>query len=146
MICYPRQRYGNSSTTKESYKDVTSLKTWPLQELAIQDYNHWCQIHLGSDNPNSTKVKDVSSADVSSPSSSLSSSSLEETKRIRRKDSDDEKEFLSPRKSTLRYNFQQEFLQEREVSSFASHPNDDDEDAIRTLPALWCMEPRIFAI
>ena len=66
---------------RAAYKDVTSLKTWPLQELAIQDYNHWCQIHLGSDNPtkNATKVKDVSSADVSSSSSSLSSSSLEET-------------------------------------------------------------------
>jgi hypothetical protein len=131
---------------RAAYKDVTSLKTWPLQELAIQDYNHWCQIHLGFDNPNSTKVKDVATSDVSSSSSSLSSSSLEETKRIRRKDSDDETEFLSPRKSTLRYNFQQEFLQEREISSFATHPNDDDEDAIRPLPALWCMEPRIFAI
>ena len=31
------------------YKEVTFLKTWPLQELAMQDFAHWMLLHLGGD-------------------------------------------------------------------------------------------------
>lgn len=122
---------------RAAFKEVTSLKTWPLQEMAIQDYNYWMKVHHGEDEVTDTTVaQDGDASETHGDSTGLSSSSLDEPKRIRRPQKDDED--LSPRKSTLRHQFQQEFLQERALERKAS------PDLFQT--ALWCMEPRLFAV
>lgn len=124
---------------RAAFKEVTSLKTWPLQELAMQDLDHWCMVHAGMSAAKfAIDVNGDTTSDVEThgDSTGLSSSSLDEPKRSRRKDSDDEED-LSPRKSSLRHQFKQDFIRERDLQVL------DDGTA---LPALWCMEPRIFAV
>lgn len=116
---------------RSAYKEVTSLKTWPLQELAMQDFAHWMSLHLGGD---CEKGVEAHVAETHGDSTGLSSSSLEEPKRIRRGEVED----LSPRKSTLRHQFQMEFLRER------SFEKGESIDSFQK--ALWCMEPRMFAV
>lgn len=127
---------------RAAFKAVTSLKTWPLQEMALKDLKHWNLVHLGGNHNNQQAVVDaIPDTDVEThgDSTGLSSSSLEEPKRVRRgRDSDDEQD-LSPRKSTLRHSYQQDFIKERDLLAGL----EDDE---KLHSALWCMEPRIFAI
>lgn len=121
---------------RAAFKEVTSLKTWPLQELALQDLDHWCMVHLGKHQTKNIDNIDTTDVETHGDSTGLSSSSLEEPKRARRKDSDDEED-LSPRKSTMRHQFKQDFMRERDLEFL---------DESNSLPALWCMEPRIFAV
>jgi hypothetical protein len=145
---------------RAAYKEVTSLKTWPLQELALKDLDHWTMVHLGKHHDSTTTSADAGGADgvvvpdveTHGDSTGLSSSSLEEPKRLRRKDSDDEED-LSPRKSTQRHQFKHEFIRERDmlILKDADEQEEDDDDNDDTSPsslfsALWCMEPRIFAV
>ena len=116
---------------RSAYKEVTSLKTWPLQELAMQDFAHWMSLHLGGD---CEKGVEAHVAETHGDSTGISSSSLEEPKRTRRGEVED----LSPRKSTLRHQFQMEFLRER------SFEKGESIDSFQK--ALWCMEPRMFAV
>lgn len=115
---------------RAAFKEVTSLKTWPLQELALQDLDRLCMVQSAN-----SDLESASDVETLGDSTGLSSSSLDEPKRARRRDSDDEED-LSPRKSSLRHQFIQDFIRERDMQ-------DLQEDAV--LPALWCMEPRIFA-
>jgi hypothetical protein len=121
---------------RAAFKEVTSLKTWPLQDLALQDLDQLIMVHLGQQKEqhelNSTGVE------CHGDSTGLSSSSFEEPKRTRRRDSDNEED-LSPRKSTLRHQFKQQFIKERELP--AGQPKADPFH-----PALWSMEPRVFAV
>ena len=108
-----------------------SLKMWPLQELAMQDFAHWMLLHLGGD---CEKGVEEHVAETHGDSTGLSSSSLDEPKWTRR-DADKD---LSPRKSTLRHHFQMDFLRER------SFEKGESIDSFQK--ALWCMEPRMFAV
>ena len=116
---------------RSAYKEVTSLKMWPLQELAMQDFAHWMLLHLGGD---CEKGVEEHVAETHGDSTGLSSSSLDEPKWTRR----DADEDLSPRKSTLRHHFQMDFLRER------SFEKGESIDSFQK--ALWCMEPRMFAV
>jgi hypothetical protein len=120
---------------RAAFKEVTSLKTWPLQELALQDLDRLCVAHSGKRQGTSSDLENASDVETLGDSTGLSSSSLDEPKRTRRRDSDDEED-LSPRKSSLRHQFIQDFIRERDLKVL------QDDSA---LPALWCMEPRIFA-
>lgn len=122
---------------RAAFKEVTSLKTWPLQEMGVQDFDHWMKIHYGEDEDSTTQQQqqDPDAAETHGDSTGLSSSSLDEPKRTRRQQKDDD---LSPRKSTMRHQFQQEFLRERALER-KSPP-----ELFQT--ALWCMEPRIFSV
>ena len=117
---------------RAAFKEVTSLKTWPLQELAVKDFLLLMKIHHGNRDEDATD-QDGDAAEAHGDSTGLSSSSLDEPKRTRRQEED-----LSPRKSTLRHQFQQEFLRERALEK-PSPPS-----SFRN--ALWCMEPRMFAV
>lgn len=121
---------------RAAFKEVSSLKTWPLQEMAINDYNHWMKIHHGTNDEkkDDNTQQDQNVAENHGDSTGLSSSSLDEPKRIRRQQDDD----LSPRKSSMRHQFQQEFLKERALQK------GDSPDLFQQ--ALWCMEPRIFSV
>jgi hypothetical protein len=122
---------------RAAYKEVTSLKTWPLQELAMKDFARCMSLHLGKQEKEDGVVDEKQEVDVAEThgdSTGLSSSSLEEPKRTRRGENED----LSPRKSTLRHQFQMDFLRERSLGRGASLD--------QFHKALWCMEPRIFSV
>ena len=120
---------------RAAFKEVTSLMTWPLQELALQDLDRLCAVHLGKFQSANSDLECASDVETLGDSTGLSSSSLDEPKRARRRDSDDEED-LSPRKSSLRHQFIQDFIRERDMQDLQENG---------ALPALWCMEPRIFA-
>lgn len=123
---------------RAAFKEVTSLKTWPLQEQALRDLEHWLKIHLGNNSLTSDEP-DFSDVETHGDSTGLSSSSLEEPK-ARRKGSDDE-DNLSPRKSSQRNQFKLDFCRERDLKQAPSSEHDGNFH-----PALWCMEPRIFSV
>ena len=114
---------------RAAFKDVTSLKKWPLQEPALRELDRLLQ-DQASDSGEHEPFETLGDT------TGLSSSSLDEPKR-RRWHSDDED--FSPRKSTLRHQFRLEFLRETRLSV----PVDDD---VEILPPLWSTEPRIFAV
>lgn len=124
---------------RAAFKQETSLKSWPLQELGVNDYNQLMEEHLNGTNDNDDEKQEQHNDGVEThgDSTGMSSSSLDEPKRTRRQQSNDDED-LSPRKSTMRHQFQQEFLRERALEKGAS-PDDFQ-------PALWCMEPRIFSV
>jgi hypothetical protein len=119
---------------RAAYKEVTTLKTWPLQELAMKDFAHCMSLHLGKDDGVDEKQEGDVLAETHGDSTGLSSSSLEEPKRTRRGENED----LSPRKSTLRRQFQTDFLRERSLGK--------RESLDKFQKALWCMEPRMFSV
>lgn len=127
---------------RAAFKQVTSLKTWPLQDMGIKDYNHCMTIHYGVDEEADTTQEHDGDfvAETHGDSTGLSSSSLDEPKRIRRQQqkSDDNND-LSPRKSTMRHQIQQEFINERALIKGDVTLDDFSQ-------ALWCMEPRMFAV
>ena len=109
-----KQKRQEVSTTlklqRAAFKQVTSLKTWPLQELGVEDFNQCMAVHHGEEQTTSSTLDNADSeAESLGDSTGLSSSSLDEPKRTRRQSQDEED--LSPRKSTLRHQFLQDFMQ-----------------------------------
>lgn len=155
----------NLKLQRAAFKEVTSLKTWPLQQVALRDLEHWMSVHYQTTHQNTVNSSNDlrplpecwsdNDAETHGDSTGLSSSSLDEPKRLRRKGKEDS-DLLSPRKSTLRHQFRLEFLQEREIAApvpfnhqSTSHTQEDDNQDKSTnvfQPALWCMEPRIFGV
>lgn len=134
-----QKRHEVSTTLKlqrAAFKQVTSLKTWPLQELAVENFNQCMAVHHGEEPAISSTTENADSeAESLGDSTGLSSSSLDEPKRTRRQS---HYEDLSPRKSTLRHQFLQDFVRERALKKPC------DADLFQT--ALWSMEPRMFAV
>ena len=131
---------------RAAFKDVTSLKTWPLQELALGHLDDLYPLHKTATNKNigimteTTRSSDQeysghdSDSQSDAASTDFSTSSLDEPKRTKRHSDDEE---VSPRKSTLRLRYRQDFSTERDLPS----PLHDDLHS-----DLWCLEPRIFAV
>jgi hypothetical protein len=147
---------------RAAYKEVTSLKTWPLQDMAFRDLEYWLSVHYNEskeeDNNNTEKQQQqqqqqqpsLDDVETHGDSTGLSSSSLEEPKRTRRQlssqQSSSDGEALSPRKSTLRHQFKMEFLLERGIQRGVDVNDDDDDVRPPFRSPLWSMEPRIFAV
>ena len=109
---------------RSAYRELTSLRIWPLQELALVDLEQLMTVHLGK-----PPIPVPPTASGHATDDTLSSSCSEEGKRTKLVDD------LSPRKSTLRHQFKVTFQQERDLP-LHSDPNQFSN-------ALYCMEPRI---
>jgi hypothetical protein len=108
---------------RAAFKKLTDLKSWPLQDMAMEHYE---QLKNGA-----TKSTALNGADSPlSESSSSGSSSFEEPKRCMRQLES------SPRKSALRQHYLDEF---ELVETTAQNNNDNPEQP------LWSRQPRIFA-
>ena len=141
---------------RSAYKEVTSLKTWPLQELALQDYNDLVKVYLNDDEKDKHGV--VKSRDgllrVPDHQYGDSSSSCNSTdkKRIMKDKAS------SPGKSQQKHSYREGFLDERRIPAHNVVPtklsDEDDETTANKLdPAqkfdtsgLWSMEPRVFSV
>jgi hypothetical protein len=136
---------------RSAYKQVTSLRTWPLQERAMRHWNDLMKDHLhleaddeqleenNSKSEPSRSSQTPSVGDITSSSSSSSSSSglsAPEPKRLLR-DS-----LASPAQSHLKAQYRQSFLVEQAIERPVSLT---DSTKLTTSPKLWCMEPRIFS-
>lgn len=136
---------------RSAYKQVTSLRTWPLQERAMRHWNDLMKDHLHlapddeQDEENDSKSQLAESSQTpsvgdstSSSSSSSSSSGLSapEPKRLLRDC------VASPAQSHLKAQYRQSFLAEQAVERPVSLA---DSSMLSNSPKLWCMEPRIFS-
>ena len=127
---------------RAAFRDVTELRTWPLQELALEDLDRLMEVHLdggsgeGGGGQATMKLdQDNSDSDVlcggfASDSSGISTSSIDEPKRACRRagggstgvgrnaggrPSLDPGEDLSPGKASLRSRYAEEFRFERSL-------------------------------
>ncbi|CAB9521107.1 directed primase/polymerase protein [Seminavis robusta] len=119
---------------RSAFRAVTSLKTWPLQDLAMKDYQQLMQLYLGEEN-NKNGVKE--DPDYNHGASSESAASTDK-KRIMTDKS------LSPSKSQLKQRYKKEFLEELEIPDHNVVTVSYDPTS-RFDPGLWSMEPRIFS-
>lgn len=118
---------------RSAFKGVTSLRTWPLQERALTHFRQLLYAHVnstGSEAAAATTTLVVGEAMTSSSSSSSGLSAAEPKRPLRNL-------LLSPAKSRLKVQFQQEFLAER------AKPRPQSPTSFEA--ALWSMEPRIFS-
>jgi hypothetical protein len=155
---------------RDVFKSITSLRVWPRQDMAFEHYHQLLQEHLGirvvvneakeekqvvqnDDGANQNRENKEtegeygeSSSSSSSWSSSCSSASLEH---------DAKRQTLwnqlatteSPTK--MRRQFQEEFLRERAIPKQQPHSPQQhyhNNTHYNFLPALWSLEPRIFAV
>ena len=130
---------------RAAFRDVTELRTWPLQELALEDLDRLMEVHLGGsgsgeDGGGQATMKldqanscggDVLCSGFASDSSGISTSSIDEPKRACRRSGSgstagvgrnaggrpslDPGEDLSPGKVTLRARYAEEFRFERSL-------------------------------
>ena len=124
---------------RAAFRDVTELRTWPLQELALEDLDRLMEVHVGGEGGGGQATMKLdqanSDADVlcsgfASDSSGISTSSIDEPKRACRRSgggstgvgrnaggrpSLDPGEDLSPGKATLRARYAEEFRFERSL-------------------------------
>jgi hypothetical protein len=136
---------------RSAYKQVTSLRTWPLQERAMRHWNDLMKdhLHLAPDDEQleendsksqlaeSSQTPSVGDSTSSSCSSSSSSGlSAPEPKRLLRDC------LASPAQSHLKVQYRQSFLAEQAIERPVSL---SDSSQLTTSPKLWCMEPRIFS-
>jgi hypothetical protein len=138
---------------RSAYKQVTSLRTWPLQERAMRHLSDLMKdhLHLAADDEQveeidskvqpsgSSQTPSVGDSTSSSSSSSSSSSGLSapEPKRLLRDC------LASPAKSHLKAQYRQSFIAEQAIERPVSLL--DSHQLTTNSPKLWCMEPRIFS-
>ncbi|GKY96821.1 hypothetical protein MPSEU_000641300 [Mayamaea pseudoterrestris] len=138
-----KKRIGSAQETKfQAYKQVTTYKTWPVQEQALQHRNELMREYLNEQEGTShDKAADPSplventtgTAFSASSSSSSADSLLDEPKRVLRDP------LLSPAQSRVKCQYQREFMQESRL------PKQQQTATSNFAPALWCMEPRLFS-
>ena len=127
---------------RSAFRQVSSLRTWPLQDRAFRHYNELMCVHMHrSDNDKTSLPKDntenkkekteAESTSASSSGVSSGTSLVDEPKRILR---DWE---ASPAQSSLKVHFREQFLSEQALK----RPSDSGTFGC----ALWSMEPRVFA-
>jgi hypothetical protein len=126
---------------RSAFKQLTSLRTWPLQSRAFQhwrdlmdEYMHddgkWrAEVIDGNSESQESDTSDKSGGSLSTASSGIS---VQDPKRVLR----DTKQ--SPAKSKLKNQYRSEFEKERNLS--APLPTNHDFGS-----PLWSMEPRIFS-
>ena len=154
---------------RAAYRDVTALRTWPLQELALGDLDGLMGAHLGDRGGGEGGASGgedgagppLTGCGFASDSSGVSNSSVEEPKRPRRprhrqrgRDCDGGRPSLgpeedaSPGKAALRRSFREEFLAERAMAGPPPPPRSPAPAPAGGgfLPSLWSMEPRIFSV
>lgn len=142
---------------RSAFKEVTSLKTWPLQELALKDYNALVQVYLNTDDkkdkPGVVKNSDgLLLPDHQYGDSSSSCNSTDKKRSMKDKAS-------SPGKSQQKHSYREGFLEERRIPAHNVVPtkisDEDDGETTTTIlyPAhkfdtsgLWSMEPRVFSV
>lgn len=112
---------------RSAFRQVTTMRTWPLQERALMHRQQLLEVHLHTSN----SAPESQGGDAVTSSSSSSAVSAGEPKRALRD------LLLSPAKSQLKVQLQQQFLKEQALSN----PSDSSEFG----SALWCMEPRVFS-
>ena len=125
---------------RSAFKEVTVLKTWPLQDRAFAHLHHLMKEHLhleenGTDSGFSQPLenKEEGASSSSTAQSTDSCQSAEEPKRLHRDAS------ISPSKSARKALFKEEFLKERALPKVSAGTDNAFGNA------LWCMEPRIFS-
>jgi hypothetical protein len=125
---------------RSAFKEVTSLKTWPLQDLAVRHHQELMQVYLGRQNQS---VVDVgpnecnAEPDYTHGASSESAASTDKKCAMRDKS-------LSPGKSQQKQQYKSYFLEELSIPNHnVVTPSVDP--ATRFDPGLWSMEPRIFS-
>jgi hypothetical protein len=112
---------------RAAFKQLTELKSWPLQDMAME---HYQQLKNGKSPKNNTLTGSDSPL---SESSSCDSSFLEEPKRCMRQLES------SPRKSALKQHYLDEF---ELATSTTTQANENPEQQQQPL---WSRQPRIFA-
>lgn len=134
----------DSEVKRSAFKQLTSLRTWPIQSRAFQ---HWKELmdeymhdggkwNAGADDDvkhsQESQISDSSDKSAGSLSTTSSGISIQEPKRILR----DTKQ--SPAKSKLKNQYRSEFENERSLSAPLSPEH-------KFGSPLWSMEPRIFS-
>ena len=141
-----------------AFRDVTSYRVWPLQELALKDLDCLIKNYRGeSDGKETDRQSGYELESGSSGSSidepkrrkevgSISNTSGSDTENMGKKELSI---MTSPGRSTIRYKLRQDFLAKmRSTCSIPPNPSSlKDEDRQREfLTPLWALEPRIFAV
>jgi hypothetical protein len=143
-----KKRIGSECEAKlQAFKQVTTYKTWPIQERALQHLRELRREYLHeqnnqneeNDNPtgealplNAASIPPESSS-CSSSSSSSTAASFDEPKRMHIDP------LLSPAKSRLKSKFQRDFINEQKL------PKQQPYSESVFAPPLWSMEPRLFS-
>jgi hypothetical protein len=138
---------------RSAFKQVTALRTWPLQERAMRHWNDLMKehLHLSPDDEQQEEIDSKSqqiassqtpsvgdSSSLSSSSSSSSGLSAPEPKRVLRDC------LASPAQSRLKVQYRQAFLAEQAIERPVSLA--DSSQVFGSSPLLWCMEPRVFSV
>lgn len=146
-IQWRKKRIGSEQETKfQAFKQVTTYRTWPLQEQALKHRDELMRDYLNSGD-SCTEDRAARSNDAllmpqsdsltleSCSSSSSSHYSADEPKRVLRDP------LLSPTQSRVKSQCRREFFKEQRLSA----RQDPKEARSLFAPALWSMEPRIFS-
>lgn len=137
-----KKEHSKAQQTKRSaFKELTSLKTWPLQDLAVQDYNSLVKAYLNEDDTCENVDKGSSESPTPDHKHGDSSSSCASTDRKRIMTDQN----VSPSKSQLKQKCLDDFRTEREIPSHNVATSSCDP-AKKFDPGLWSLEPRIFSV
>jgi len=157
----------NIKIRRAAFRDVSFLKTYPIQEWAVKEFQRQMDLHLNQtckesdnerkENRENHRIHSNVNQEIAQSLSGTSSSSVE-VENKRRKD----QSTSDTSSSTERARFKVEFLKEREFSRCDNHLNrnklyqrttqtkegeqNKESPENEFLPPLWSMEPRIFAI
>jgi len=132
---------------RSAYKEVTSLKTWPLQDLAFQDYDALLRVYLNQDTADRHGITSTAALKAGGGSilpdhqygdSSSSCNSTDKKRTMKQKET-------SPGKSQQKYKYQQVFLEEQRIPAH-NVPTLSYDPAEKFDKGLWSMEPRVFSI
>jgi Herpesviridae UL52/UL70 DNA primase len=142
---------------RSAFRQLTCLKTHPLQDLAVAHYKELLQLHLGhpesplsnTEKPSADRACAVEEASSVSSAQGASSSGLSLDADVERKRTLRDA-LLSPTKSRLKALYRAEFLEQQSLGRSRPGPA---VSSIRSRepggpfgPALWCMEPRVFSV
>lgn len=126
---------------RSAFREVTSLRVWPIQDLAMEDYRQLLAVHLHEDGQTTTHRNndDVQEPEYEHGGSSSSAQSAVDSKRPTYDKG------LSPSKVQLKNRFREEFVLECNIPGHNTLTVSYDP-ACKFDLGLWSMEPRIFSV
>jgi len=127
-----------------AFKEVTTLKRWPKQDMAMQHYQELLQEYLNIECSDDDKKKKSTTdglleCEHEHGDTSESCSGTTDTKRSMKEKGS------SPSKSQVKENHKREFLRERSIPNHNVLTSTYDP-ATKFDPGLWSMEPKMFSV
>lgn len=154
----------NFKLRRAAFRELSTLKTFPIQEFAMKELDKQLKIHFNNDDINDPNKEEENDKNNVERLSFTSGSSLEEETK-RRKDQFCSDSSDGTEKSRLKAKFLKERaiplgLDPSRIDGLELSPSPttqiqsqeecknkvEDENKVQFLPALWSMEPRMFAI